>query len=136
MIADHLVMFADAASAFAALPQHAVQGDAGPVWNPGYAMPVSVTVPDPSGGTDENGAALRVAVSGYFAWISLGAVDPSIRDLPGNACRLISDRDAANAGSPEFILYRAADLGDDTFNTAMVSPVFAGSNYPFGHPPA
>jgi hypothetical protein len=130
MIADHLVYFADQTTAFAAIPQHTVTDPKTQVvsLNPSYALPVTVSVPDP------NNPGSTIPMPGYYAWISLPAPDATLQSLPNNACRLIADRDAAKAGKPmsSWLLYRAPDLTDAVFAVATVSPVFAGSNYPFG----
>ncbi|MEJ0043188.1 MAG: hypothetical protein WDM81_13670 [Rhizomicrobium sp.] len=130
-LCDHLMMFDSEAAALAALPQHVVPSDDGPLWNPGYAMSVDVTLPDPSGAVDDAGEPVRVPMEKSFVWISLPALDATLRDMPDNACRLIADRDAANAGET-FLIYRASDLDDATMAAARIAPVYAGTNYPFG----
>ena len=51
------------------------------------------------------------------------------------ALGLVTDRDAANAGAPmsTFVLYSNVPLA--SLSALQVSPVFAGSNYPFGGSP-
>lgn len=122
---DHLMMFDSEVAAFAALPQHSsTDPDTQTIsWNASYAMPVQVFIPDGNGG--------ETPIAKTFVWLALPALDESLRDMPGNACRLIADRDAADAGKP-FLLYRAPDLTDDVFSAARVEPVFAGTKYPFG----
>lgn len=128
MLIDHLVMFTDEPTAFAALPQHTVVDEDTQItsWNPGYAMPVTVSVPD---GNNDGG---MVQLPEYFVWISLPFIAALIQNLPNNACRIIADRDAFEAGDPNFIKYQAPDLTQEVLNTAQISPVFAGTHYPFG----
>lgn len=45
------------------------------------------------------------------------------------ATHLVTDRDAANAGLP---FVRQSALPDALLNSLMLSPLYAGSNYPFG----
>lgn len=72
------------------------------------------------------------ADAGWFLLIALPALDQNLRDLPNGACRLIADRDAANAGSQSFILYTASDVTQAELASKAIAPTFAGSNYPFG----
>ena len=69
---------------------------------------------------------------GWFIVISLPALDPALQNAGnGTACVLIADRDAANAGNANFILY-APGLSQQQLAATFVEPTFAGSNYPFG----
>jgi hypothetical protein len=63
--------------------------------------------------------------------IALPALDPALRDLPNNECRLIADRDAALRGDP-FMLYLAQNIDPALLLVSRVEPTFAGSDYPFG----
>lgn len=71
-------------------------------------------------------------VPGWYCIIACDTLNEALRDLPDNACRLITDRDAAANGQP-FILYRAPDLTDETMAAVVrIEPTYLGSNYPFG----
>lgn len=73
----------------------------------------------------------EVLASGWHCIVAKDALDPALRDLPDNACRLIADRDAALAGQ-SFIRYIASDLDPALLGTARVEPAPSGANYPFG----
>lgn len=75
----------------------------------------------------------EVPANGYHVWISLDHASSELQELPDNACRLIADRNAAIAGSNEFMLYHAADIGPETLMTAIIDPIPSGSNYPLGN---
>lgn len=128
---DHLMRFTDEATAKAdpVVGRYwAPASDDGPgSWRGDVCIPgVSVYTPNEDGS--------RTLFTGWFIVIALPTLDPSLRDLPGNACRLIADRDAADAGQ-SFIRYTAADLEPGILSMAKVEPTFAGSNYPFGATP-
>ena len=73
-------------------------------------------------------------LSGWFIIISRPTLDEALQNTAtGLACVLIADRDAANAGDADFILY-APGLSQEQLAGTYVSPTFAGSNYPFGNP--
>lgn len=75
----------------------------------------------------------EILIPGWYCIVSLDLLNTDIRDLPNNVCRLITDRDLANNGDPNFTLYTAPDLTQETINSvAFVEPTFSGSNYPFG----
>lgn len=75
----------------------------------------------------------EVLIPGWYCIVADTLVNESVRDLPDNACRLITNREAAIAGDPDFILYTAPDLTPETMTSvAFVEPTFAGSQYPFG----
>lgn len=76
----------------------------------------------------------EVLAQGFFVIVAKDALDPALRDLPGNACRLITDRDAAVRGE-SFIRYTAPDMDPQVLTTARVEPTFAGSRYPLGAAP-
>lgn len=73
----------------------------------------------------------EVLASGWCCIVSKDVLDPALRDLVGNACRLIADRDAADAGQ-SFMLYTAPDMDPALLGSARVEPTAAGSRYPFG----
>lgn len=75
----------------------------------------------------------EVLIPGWYCIVADSLVNESVRDLPDNVCRLITDREAALAGDLNFILYTAPDLTPETMaSVAFVEPTFAGSQYPFG----
>ncbi len=139
---DHLLVFADETAARAALPAYCLQGRDGAwrwdgsrvvtgvqiitaeaVWNRSDPDPMKATLATP-----------EQHLPGFWLAIALPDLSPALRDLPGDVCRYISDRDAANAGAPreQFTLYLSASVDPAILATARVSPVFAGSAYPFG----
>lgn len=118
MIIDHLLRFPDEATAQAALPEYWI-AEAG-TWRGDICIPgvsVFTEADDP--------------FPGWFIVIALPAISATLRDLPDHACRLIADRDAANAGLP-FLRYVAADMAPGALASARLVPTFAGSTYPFG----
>lgn len=121
MIIDHLLRFQDEATAQAALPEYwLAEADA---WRGDLCIPgVSVF-------TEADGP-----FAGWFIIIALPAVSATLRDLPDHACRLIAERDTANAGQP-FLRFVAADMDPGVLASARVVPTFAGSTYPFGASP-
>lgn len=139
---DHLFAFPSEAAARAALPAYCAHGPDG-VWHwDGSRVVTGVQIitaeavwnrsdPDPF-------KAVLVwpeqHLPGFWIAIALPGLSPALRDLPGDVCRYISDRDAANAGAPreQFTLYLSASVDPSLLATARVSPVFAGSAYPFG----
>jgi len=74
-----------------------------------------------------------VLAEGYHVWLALDALEPALRDLPDDNCRLIADRNAALAGVrvETFMLFHAADITDQLMQVARIEPVPAGSGYPF-----
>lgn len=75
----------------------------------------------------------EVLIPGWFCIAASESLAEAVRDLPGNVCRLITDREAAVDGDSDFILYRAPDLTDETMSAVkFVEPTFVGSQYPFG----
>lgn len=80
----------------------------------------------------------EVTASGYHVWIALDALSESLRDLPGDACRLIGDRSLCGPTATwrDVLLHHAPDITDEVLSTARVSPVPAGSDYPWRRVPA
>jgi hypothetical protein len=97
-----------------------------------YAVTGTQTITDPDTGTSYQ-ADVRTPFSGWYIVISLSEISAALRDLPGNLCRMITDRDAANRGDA-FVRYVAPDVTQADLATAIVEPTFAGSRYPFGSP--
>jgi hypothetical protein len=112
---DHILKFETEAAAKAALPQFV--GDEGQ-WDGSRTIPnVSVITAD------------EETLPGWWIAIGLTALSEELRSLPDDACRLITDRYAAEAGQP-FVLYLSHSVDPGLIATARVSPVFAGSRYP------
>jgi hypothetical protein len=127
MIIDHLMRFdtEDAAKADPVVGAYFSPADSegSGAWRGDVCIPnVSVYALD-----GEN----HVPFSGWYVVIALPALSEALRDIPGNACRLIADRDAADRGE-RFMRYVAADLSPGDLASAHVEPLFAGSGYPFG----
>lgn len=117
---DHLLKFADEATAKAdpIVGAYWIAGDDGPgAWRGDICIPAA-TVTQISTGT---------VLPYWYLVVALAALDTALADHPG--CMLVADRDAANRSEP-FILKSA--LPQEQLADYSVSPVFAGSNYPFG----
>lgn len=137
---DHLLGFASQDDSRKLLPDYWRAGDdEGPgAWRGDCCIPgVSVyrvvgteEVKDPAPAQSYE-REIREDYPGWFIVIALSALDAGLRDLPGNTCRLIADRDAAAQGQ-SFIRYLAPDMDPAALGEAHVSPTFAGSQYPFG----
>lgn len=110
---DHIIMFANEDEAKATLRQHHTDGE----WH-GYTIPNLVI------------SVGEMVIPGYFINIALPMPNDELINLPNEACRLISDRDAAVEGE-NFFVYVAPSLDLKLLSTATVSPVFMGSEYPF-----
>ncbi len=132
---DHLMRYASEADAIAcqAAGAYHVAGQ----WRPDVCIPHvavyrvvgSEMVNDGEGGEIER--EVREPYSGWYLVIALPAPSGSLRDVPGHACRLITDRDASAQGA-SFVRYAAPDLAPQDMAEACVEPTFAGSRYPFG----
>ena len=121
MIYDHLLRGDDEAAMRATLPE--------------YWVPPSDDTPDgawrgdvciPGAQVYVRNGDTREYFSGWFLIVSLPAVSPALRDLPGNACRLIANREAAQ------VVYVAPDITPGALAAAVIEPLFAGSQYTFG----
>lgn len=123
---DHLMAFADEATAKAdAVVGSYWHSDGAGSWDLSCTAPnIFVWVPANDVGS------VHTAYDGLWRIIiSLPTRSTTLSLM--TACHLIADRDAANAGQP-FILQSV--LTDVQLATLMLQPLFAGSNYPFGHP--
>lgn len=135
---DHVLRFADEAAARAALPDfwQEIEGFGGG-WRADcvladvivYTVTGVEIIQTPTGPLEVE---TRTLFPGWFMVIAQRRLNAALRDLPDIACRVIVDRNAAIAGSPDFIRYAAPDLSAETIATARVSPTFAGSAYPTG----
>lgn len=137
---DHIVSFADEDAAKADpvagafwIPDEETGGGA---WRGDAVIPrLSVyrvtgteTVTPPEGEGEPYDREIRQPLPGWFLVISLTALSPELRDLPG--CMLIADRDAADRGEP-FIVYLASSFDPADLETTQAEPLFAGTDYPF-----
>lgn len=66
-----------------------------------------------------------VYAEGFHLWIGLPEIDVALRDLPGNACRLVADREVAA------VIHMAPDTSPEMLASAWIEPVSSGSSYPF-----
>lgn len=136
-IIDHLMRFETEADAKADPVVSAYwspgEGDEPGAWRGDVCIPnVSVYALGAPGVDGEgNPVENRIPFSGWYVVIALPVLSAALRDIPGNACRLIADRDAAARGE-SFIRHTAADLTPGDLAAAHVEPLFAGSGYPFG----
>lgn len=114
---DHLLTFADEDAAAEALDAALPPG-----WRARAIWPTRIVLPDESD------------VPGFHVTIAEMSLSEALRDLPGNACRLIADREASVRGASreEFTLYLAPDMNMTVLDVARVEPTFAGARYPFG----
>lgn len=140
-IFDHILVLASEAQARSALPGFCAQDREG-VWHwdgSRVIAPIEIITAEAAWGEPgEDGRPTlvtpRQVLSGFWLAIALPELSTALRDLPSEACRLIANRDAANAGAPfaGFVRYAAPSLDLAAAQTYRVAPVFAGSNYPFG----
>lgn len=72
-----------------------------------------------------------VVLPGFWVAIGLRTLSEVLRDLPGNACRIIADREAAVRGE-SFLRYVSPAVNPAELATVKVEPLFAGATYPFG----
>lgn len=102
-----------------------------------YQVTGTETVTDPeSGETWEE--EIREYYRDWFGLIALSALDQNLRNLPPGQCFLIIDRDRANAGRDDFILFMSPRLTVPELDGLKFDPTFAGTQYPFdiAKPPA
>ena len=69
--------------------------------------------------------------AGFFVMVAADALDARLVTLPGNALRMATDRDAAAAGNPNFIVFLASDFNQSLLTTGRLEPTPLGSAYPF-----
>lgn len=121
---DHLLIAPDEATLIAVIGNtrhlwYAGDTDSPAGWRGDVSFPVDIT---------DNADPLNpVLLTDYHLWVALPTQDMTLSALPN--CVLVANRDAANAGQP-FILQTA--FTQDQMNNYIISPVVAGSNYPFG----
>lgn len=148
---DHLMAFASSAAAvtalspfgLAALDKNNNQTFSAPViLNVGGANNNSARIvkekavwdrsaPDPKNWTQTKPEVLE---TGWQCIVVRTKLDTQLRDLPGNACRMIVDRDKANAGDANCVLYVAPDITKEQFVAYHTEPTPLGARYPFGMP--
>ena len=135
-IYDHVLAFANEAAAQAALPQYysAVASS----WDQSRVIPnikiITAEAVYEGEGMDRELVSPEEVLPGFWVAIALTELSTTLRDLPNEACRLITDRDAANAGGTfqQFTVYASPSLDLQAVQSYRVAPVFAGSKYPFG----
>lgn len=131
--------FADTDDYLGTFPDQAT-AQADPVWSKFYIAPSA----DGPGGwrSDEcftpqvfdgtlDGNGNLVPLPGFFLWCTEPLKDDALLASP--ALVIAADRDMANAGNPNFIIFTGltpAQMDADT-----ISPTPLGSNYPFGQAP-
>jgi hypothetical protein len=128
---DHICVFPDAATAQSALPTYHYEG----AWDGSRVIaPLAIITAEAvweGEGMERTLVTPEQVMPGFWLAVALPALSAELRDLPGDVCRLIADRDAAAAGQP-FFAYVSPPGNPETLATARVAPVFAGSSYPFG----
>lgn len=137
---DHLAAFPDEAAARAALPSFCAQGKDGSWrWDasrvvPGLSVIMADAVWDHSVPMRPVLTSPEVVLPGFWIAIALPELDTALRDLPGDVCKVITNRSAAHSGVPreQFTLYVSPSVDPAVLATGRVAPVFAGSAYPFG----
>lgn len=122
---NHFCMFADEAAAIGALGAHGQQAPDGWQWDgsrvtAGQRVILSRGVWDYSDPTNPVEIAAEQTLPGFSITITLPDVDVAIRDLPGNACRLIGH--AATSA----IVYTAPDMDATVLSTGIIEPMPAG----------
>jgi hypothetical protein len=132
-IYDHVLAFANEAAAQAALPQFYNES-----WDQSRVIPnikiITAEAVYEGEGMDRKLVSPEEVLPGFWVAIALTELSTTLRDLPNEACRLITDRDAANAGGTfqQFTVYASPSLDLQAVQSYRVAPVFAGSKYPFG----
>lgn len=115
------------------------QGAGLQVWN--TTQDATVTTTGPAGQsimvtTHQYQSGYALIVSYADPAIAPGTVNPNTASLSpwkaNAACVLIADRDAANAGNPNFIYYSTQTTAQLTPMQLQATPL--GANYPFGSP--
>lgn len=133
---DHIVVAANEAAARSVLPQFCFQDQQGAWhWDRSHVIPgISIITAEAvyeGEGMERELVSPEEKLPGFWIAIALPELSETLRDLPDEACRLIADRAAANAGQ-QFVVYLSPSVDPQLIATARVSPVFAGSKYPFG----
>lgn len=123
---NHFLMFASEDAARSALAAHVVDEN----WNASYVIPGQRVVLARSTWNFSNPEhpvemTPEQTVPGFFITVTLPSIDPALRDLPGNACRLIGESDTGE------IVYTAPDLDPGLLATAIIEPMPAGAAYDF-----
>lgn len=121
---NHFMKFDGEASALTALAAYAPDG----AWDRSLVLPGQrVVLARASWDMTDPDAPVLVTpeqvMPGFFVTISLPAIDTALRDMEGNACRLIGD---SGTGA---IVYTAPDLDEGLLATAIIEPVPAGAAY-------
>lgn len=120
---NHLLRFTDEASAKAALPDFAPEGE----WRGDCVIAgQSIVLARATHDSDGNELTPEVRVLGYFVTVLLPALSEALRDMPGNVCRLIG---VAETGQ---LVYVAPDVDPAALASAIVEPMPMGAAYNFG----
>lgn len=125
---DHVLMFADEATAIQALPNFRVPGDR---WDPSCTISdVKIVVQDAVLDTTDPlkpvVATPQQVLPGWWIAITLTALSQDFIALPDSALRLAYNRDTGQFS------YMAPDLNQALLQTAKIEPAFAGVTDPFG----
>lgn len=128
---NHFMMFADEGAAIAALSDYGSQSPDGWRWDTsrvisGQRVILARVVYDWTDPDNPTVTSPEQSIPGYFITVTLPEINPSLRDLPDTACRLIGDAATGN------LVYTAPDLDPGLLSTAIIEPVPAGSGYKFG----
>jgi hypothetical protein len=137
MMHDYILSFPSEAAAHAALDPLGYGTD-GTAWDQSRVIPniriITAEAVYEGEGMDRKLVSPEEVLPGFWVAIALTELSTTLRDLPNEACRLITDRDAANAGGTfqQFTVYASPSLDLQAVQSYRVAPVFAGSKYPFG----
>ncbi len=117
---DHLLRFADEAAAIAACPQYRTPAsdDAPAGWRRNICFPGCTVTTVAGDGTE-------TVLPYWYLWVSLPAQDAALTAIS----TIVTDSDAYDRGQP-FILF--SRLPTDQLSQYRISPVRAGTDYPFG----
>lgn len=116
---DYVLRFADTATARvdAQAMRHYLVTDTIPDWDHSHAMQVQV-----------RRISTGVPIAGFFVLISLDHAEPLL--LNHTALQVAINRDKCNAHQSGCMI--RSTLGATILQDMMISPVFAGSNFPWG----
>ena len=114
---DYLFTYDTEALAIAAHPELR----SGDQWNAGFVHVCQTYIDSP---TEEDPSAITI-LPGFKLWVCLTSRNDDYEALP--SCILVAERE------PPLIVHHK--LTDEQLSLSKISPVIAGSNYPFGAPP-
>jgi hypothetical protein len=133
---DHVLAFENEASARSALPQFCSQDQEGAwSWDQSRCIPnikiITAEAVYEGEGMERELVSPEEVLPGFWIAIALPELSEELRDLPDNACRLITNRSKGHLGFAEFCVWASPTLDLEAIQAFRVAPVFAGSNYPF-----